>query len=210
MESYIGEEGKNIDKEDMFPKLLWELCTKLYPTEDTTGVNIISGFRICGICPLSADVVLKRIPDAKKNLTTSTTHSSVFDAVIEILQNSRGVDNIIEHPENVKVPSEEDEQADEDISNDSQHRVAGNKKRSTAKSLIFVCAGYHYVIEFIEMQSIKHYIGKVKFIYPVVVDEVSDLPCVQIVEAMDVATEGRRGELEFNEEQLEQFKKILH
>ena len=41
-------------------------------------------------------------------------------------------------------------------------------------------------------------------------DEVSDLPCAQVVESLDNPKNGRRGEVEFSPSQLNEYEKTLH
>lgn len=88
---------KTIKKEN-FPRLLVRLYEKLYTGNDNieTSVNLVSGFRKCGICPLQKDVVLARLPDGQlhgqpEESDTTPKRGAVSDAVLEVLQRNRGV-----------------------------------------------------------------------------------------------------------------------
>ena len=69
---------------DKFPELLGKLYSKLQEQNRATK-NLKSGFRACGLHPVDADRVLKKVPAA----TQKDLAPSVSDAVITMLNNMR-------------------------------------------------------------------------------------------------------------------------
>ncbi len=75
---------------DVFPRLLNKLITRILPTSES---NLKSGFKKCGIVPLSSQVVLDRLP---KNSTEveenedSDASTSMDQSLFEYLKELRG------------------------------------------------------------------------------------------------------------------------
>lgn len=82
--------SQTVGKES-FPRLLEKLYQNLYQPEgqttNHTSQNLVSGFRKCGIYPLERNEVLERLPDGQTDVDLN-----VSGAVMEMLQNMRGVD----------------------------------------------------------------------------------------------------------------------
>ena len=79
-----------------FPLLLSSLCSQL------EGKNLVSGFRACGIVPLDASQVLKRIPT--QNADTSQT-PLLSDSVMDLLERNCGGDKAVRRKRGKKVPA---------------------------------------------------------------------------------------------------------
>lgn len=90
----LKRKGRTLSK-DEFPSLLKKLYSKVYPTEETSK-NLKAGFEKCGIYPFNPDKVLVRLPDHQtaEVATTSEIEANTSSAVIEVLKELRGVNNV--------------------------------------------------------------------------------------------------------------------
>ena len=87
---------RTLNKSD-FPRLLTKLYNKIYPSEEETSKNLISGFEKCGIYPLNAKKVLDRLPDYKdpdRVTDVAKIQESVSSAVLDLLNVMKRGDTI--------------------------------------------------------------------------------------------------------------------
>lgn len=87
----VRRKSQTLTKEE-FPKLLFKLYTKLYPTGNEVSANMQAGFKACGIYPLDPQHPLKRLPDYQPEQNQVPVQEHVSTAVIEVLREFRGVD----------------------------------------------------------------------------------------------------------------------
>ncbi|XP_064617323.1 uncharacterized protein LOC135481430 [Liolophura sinensis] len=90
--SSAKKKSATLNKDD-FPHLLKKLHCKLYPDGTETSANLVSGFQKCGIHPFDQSKALKDLPDAEQNVNMDTD-LNVSEAVIDLLQTLRGVDEV--------------------------------------------------------------------------------------------------------------------